>query len=481
MSSVSLIDLVTEEYALELTRTMPQSLAIRRGVTQLREAATTPIEVPVRESRANGACERAVRTWECQFRTITHHVETALKFQLDASHPIWGWCGHWAANMLARVAVRDSGRATYELVIGHRMRTALACFGEKVWFRRRQVDAGQGKHEVEYTAGVYLGMAGFGLEHLIGTSPGVETTRDTRRLFEGDQWDATLAHSVTMSLEMYLWLDAEEAVVRPMGAPQACEGPYPPAVPVQNRRVRLLPRDFAADGFTPGCPGCTALRRKRSAQSHSEACRARIVEEFCKTIEGQQRLREAEARREKEFEAHFQAEDARQRQATIGEKVVGNEEKPPADAPSAEAVLTRTMWQTYSATWRKEERSAKRPRVATQLWGDLLSPEDQLLIARALQGVDLMEVHSPERINKVCRQIGLAPGAAFDLTSGWDLSTAEHRRKALELRRAQQPYVITCSPPCTIFSTLSHLNVAVHGPSWEAWHLEEKTEGCRTT
>ena len=56
----------------------PELLALRRGVIQLRDAPTTPIDVPVRESRANGACERAVRSWEGQFRTVKHHVETAL-------------------------------------------------------------------------------------------------------------------------------------------------------------------------------------------------------------------------------------------------------------------------------------------------------------------------------------------------------------------------------------------------------------------
>ena len=117
-------------------------IAIRQGVTQLRNSPTTPIEVPVRESRANGACERAVRTWESQFRTIKNHLETVLDFQLSPTHPIWGWCGHWAANVLARVRVRDTGRTAYEHVTGHRMRTAIACFGEKVWFRRRRSDTG---------------------------------------------------------------------------------------------------------------------------------------------------------------------------------------------------------------------------------------------------------------------------------------------------------------------------------------------------
>ena len=127
--------------------------------------------------------------------------------------------------MLARVAIRSSGRTSYEHVVGHRMRTAIACFGEKVWFRRRRVDAGQGKAAPEYIGGIYLGMAGYGVEHLIGTESGVETTRDIRRLCEGEQWDVAMVHSVGMSFEKYFDSSVEDPEVEPLREPQTCEGP----------------------------------------------------------------------------------------------------------------------------------------------------------------------------------------------------------------------------------------------------------------
>lgn len=466
-------------------------LAIRRGVSQLREAPTTPIEVPVRESRANGACERAVRTWEGRFRTIKHHLEVEMQHQLSPSHPVWGWCGHWAANMLARVSVRETGRTAYEYVTGHRMRAALACFGEKVWFRRIRCDSGASKADPEYRLGVYLGMAGYGVEHLIGTADGVETSRDIRRLAEGEQWDIGLVHSVGTSLEKYLDAEAPDPDIEPLADPRPREDIDPPYVPIQTRRLRLLPKDFMKYGYSQNCPGCRALRSKKAAQNHSEACRTRIIEELERTQEGRDRIKAAEDRKEKEFREHVQAEDQRQqdnattnvggdakrrpRSESTGQASDQPERKMPRVVASAEEEPeekeAEASQENEDEKSEEDERSAKRQRVNTNP-----DQDDNLLIVRAMRGVDLMEIHSPARITKACKAFGLKPGDALDLTNGWDLSRADHRREALRLRQERKPYVVTCSPPCTRFSTLNNLSIAANGPEWEAWHLKEKAK-----
>ena len=43
---------------------------LRRAIADSRDAATVPIDVPARESKANGGMEKAVRTWSGQFRTL---------------------------------------------------------------------------------------------------------------------------------------------------------------------------------------------------------------------------------------------------------------------------------------------------------------------------------------------------------------------------------------------------------------------------
>ena len=63
-------------------------LALKRAVIAARQGETVPIESPVRESKCNGAVERAVRTWQGQMRTIKHHVEHCLQERLAHDHPL---------------------------------------------------------------------------------------------------------------------------------------------------------------------------------------------------------------------------------------------------------------------------------------------------------------------------------------------------------------------------------------------------------
>ena len=72
-------------------------------------------------------------------------------------------------------------------------------------------------------------------------------------------------------------------------------------------------------------------------------------------------------------------------------------------------------------------------------------------------------------------KFGLRAGSSFDLRNGWDFNVAEHRRKAWSKIKDESPYMLIGSPPCTYFSMLQELNVAVHGhkPEWKAKFDEE--------
>ena len=50
---------------------------LRRQISVRRSVPTVPIDVPVRESKANGAVEKAVRTWQGQFRTLKSQIENS--------------------------------------------------------------------------------------------------------------------------------------------------------------------------------------------------------------------------------------------------------------------------------------------------------------------------------------------------------------------------------------------------------------------
>ena len=43
-----------------------------------------------------------------------------------------------------------------------------------------------------------------------------------------------------------------------------------------SRRFRISKKDFDNIGFTPQCPGCSAIIRGKPAVNHSEDCRIRV-------------------------------------------------------------------------------------------------------------------------------------------------------------------------------------------------------------
>ena len=63
-------------------------LQLRREVTALRSAPTVPNDVMKKESKSNGAVEKAVQTWEGQFRTLKGHLEFELDEALPKDHPV---------------------------------------------------------------------------------------------------------------------------------------------------------------------------------------------------------------------------------------------------------------------------------------------------------------------------------------------------------------------------------------------------------
>ena len=49
----------------------------------------------------------------------------------------------------------------------------------------------------------------------------------------------------------------------------------------------------------------------------------------------------------------------------------------------------------------------------------LLDDTDRRILASVILGVDVVEVYSPERVNRLAKKFGLTPGASMDLTNGY--------------------------------------------------------------
>ena len=108
----------------------PELRELKKLVVAKRSCPTVPLEVPARETKANGAVERAVRTWQGQFRTLKSHFESGIDMTLPREHPILQWCAWWATSLLNRVAITSHGRTVFEYATANHMKTQLACFGQ---------------------------------------------------------------------------------------------------------------------------------------------------------------------------------------------------------------------------------------------------------------------------------------------------------------------------------------------------------------
>ena len=77
-------------------------IALKKAVAIKRQAERVSIESPVRDSRANGAIGRTLRTWAAQVRALRHHLEYRLGKNMSNASALMSWMTVWAADVLTR-------------------------------------------------------------------------------------------------------------------------------------------------------------------------------------------------------------------------------------------------------------------------------------------------------------------------------------------------------------------------------------------
>ena len=199
---------------------------LRREITTMRSAPTVPIDVPIKESKGNGAVENAVRTWQGIFRTIKSQVEGEIGSVVPHGHAILQWAGWWASQIVNRFVVRRHGRSAYEYATGHKTKSPVTCFGEKILWRRKRSAEALNKHDSEWTEGIFIGLTGSSNEVLVSTPGGVVQCRDIRRLVEKDRWDEKFLLKCDTGFEQYVnpAVETPEAIVVHADMPQI-DGP----------------------------------------------------------------------------------------------------------------------------------------------------------------------------------------------------------------------------------------------------------------
>jgi len=134
-------------------------MALMRAVAIYRQAEAVMLESHVRDSKANGAAERAVRSWAGQLRTIRHHVERRIKVSIPKDSAIMSWLVSLAADVILKYKVHSSGRTSFEWVTGHRCNQPVAGFAEKIHFKFTTDKNHRNNMNTEWSTGYLIATA----------------------------------------------------------------------------------------------------------------------------------------------------------------------------------------------------------------------------------------------------------------------------------------------------------------------------------
>ena len=253
--------------------------ALKKAVSIKRQSGTAMIESPVRVSKSNGKIERAIRTFQSQFRTLRLQLEDRLKSKLPKGSPLMSWLVSFTSDVLNRCKVHPNGRTNYEMTTGHRYKQATCGFAEKVHFKISTDKNRRNKMETDWGIGYYLGSSSRTTEHLIGTEHGIVKVDTFRRMPDDVAYDAACLDTVKIGYREYVCEGATSTMpmIRPSDPlPRNANPSAPVVIP---RRTRLMPQDLKKYGYTVGCQGCESVELgHEQRRNHSEVCRRRIEE-----------------------------------------------------------------------------------------------------------------------------------------------------------------------------------------------------------
>ena len=78
---------------------------------------------------------------------------------------------------------------------------------------------------------------------------------------------------------------------------------------------------------------------------------------------------------------------------------------------------------------------------------DSLDEIDRRIVASRIMSVDVTEVFSPARVNKLAAKFGFVSGVRLDLTNGWDFRLALDRTRAWKRVKTSVPLLVFGSLP----------------------------------
>ena len=465
------------------------------------------------ESKSNGAVEGAIRIFRAQFRCVKECLEDRLAMKIPIKHPLVPWMvEHVALQVNTRTRCED-GLSPWAKARGRPYGKRTYCLGEECHYqlirKGPQADA-RGNMAARTGMGIYLGSGLSNTEYIMGTPEGIVRSRSIQRKPLQDRWNLkAIAELRATPWSEHTRPDPTATFTEPVVREKQPEDRLP-ALP---RSFKILDKHLQEFGYTNECQQCDWIRvngERRMGFTHSQTCRARILAELGKTVEGQERLMQEEERINRALATRLQAED--------------RDESRRAMMPSSSAHELRSAPRLLVGA---DEAAEPKPRGLDQDQGmvpdspggpggdsslqpsaddvNMDSPamhvesvEDPIMMClieelgahgrsyrretrKAVKNI-VSEIWSPPRITRLLSRMptsALVPGFALDLTvddengEPWDLDCIDKRTKARLLVKSQKPKFLILSPMCTAFCTWQALNAVRHAKDPDAIRREK--------
>jgi hypothetical protein len=507
----------------------PALLALRNAIIKGLPDGATPVVTPVGESQSNGGVEGAVKIVKGILRVHLMALEAKIGARFPSGHPVLAWLVEHVTDVISKYMIGVDGKTGYERLFGRPSREEGLEFGELLHWRHRASKDMNVVLDARWSSGVWLGRAWGGIVHQVYANGKVHAIRGVQRQPRDARWRKEALEEIRATpWNRAPAAEGEMIVLPPLAAPAAAQGPAAEEVreiSYNPHRVHIRMEDLELHGFTAGCRRCGLMRNGLPALGvkHIDACRTR-VEQAMRAV-AHPRLQRAEGRAQDEVErrAHAAAageEGAAPRAAPPEGPGVDGGALVPA-RPAAPAAFEDDAWRqllrpmpmgapsTPIADAEAVGRGASpqgQPPPQFDAMQDDADDNDMLMRMRAtlaagggprgLQPLGLqramrigpaavVELYSPPRVTaslprpSVAQALGPAPvggdlvaGSTFDLHADadgvrWDFSKPTDRKRAFDQIRAEEPFLVVGSPPCTMFSSMQNMNKKRGKAEWQ--------------
>jgi hypothetical protein len=459
-------------------------VALRNAITAALPEGATPIVTPVGESQSNGGIEGAVKIVKGLLRVHLAALERRIGGRFPSGHPVLTWLVEHVSDIVSKYMVGLDGKTGYERLFGRPVREEALEFGELLHWRHRPARDMNVVLDARWSTGVWLGRRWGGIVHQVYANGKVHEIRGVQRQPRDLRWNKAALEAVAATP----WnrepsAEGEVRVLPPLAPPVAAQGAEEDEVrePEYNpHRVFIKLTDLERHGFTAGCRRCTLMRQGVRAQGvkHRDECRLRVEQALRDA--GDPRLDRAEARVMEELGRRAAGVEAEAPPPPGGVEVPPRGvELPPG---GVEVPLERVELPPGGAGVDVPLPRVERPPALWERFGGDGSEEYPYESRYDANGDAVMrlgpakvaELYSPPRVAATLPRLGLAPGSTFDLRAdeagvAWDFTKPSDRKRAWDRLRAEEPFLVVGSPPCTMFSRLQlNLNAKRIGKmEWE--------------